>query len=206
VKRKNQYDFGAQATNLIRRKARQLCGAFSGAEDGDDFEQELAVHLWRQRDKYDPARPDAPGFIARVVHNKAANLVEERRAAKRRAADDPRSQRGDEEDNRSDAEVVDISDFRAAERDRQQRQSRKIDVASALTTLSEKQRDLCRRFTDATVSQVAEDAGRSRSSIYEAIEPLRVHFERAGLQAYLTDGFPRDSVSTKGAGRSRSGK
>jgi hypothetical protein len=132
-----------------------------------------------------------------VVNNRAANILAERKAAKRDAG--PAPQRTREEQNPDDAaaEVIDISDLREAERRREGVEALRFDLARVMSQLPEKHSDLCKRLMHGTIADVADDTSTPRSTLYGGIAEIRRHFERAGLRAYLApDTFARAPVGT----------
>src|SRR5689334_11397991 len=80
IESRNQYaGFENYPRRLIRSIARSLKNQFPGAaEDVEDFEQELALHLHVARRAYDPSRSAPDTFAKHVVTSKAASLVNAR--------------------------------------------------------------------------------------------------------------------------------
>ena len=83
----------------ICSKARGLVGSYGfTSADCDDLQQEAALDLHLRRRFYDPARSGRRTFVQRVVSNRFANLIAERRAGCRdyracmRSLDEPDGQ------------------------------------------------------------------------------------------------------------------
>lgn len=173
-------------------------------EDRRDIEQELAAQLWRAQQRYDPSRASPETFATRVVDNQAANILAERKAAKRDAGPAAQRQRDEKDADDETAEVIDISDMLAAERYRQHQEILRSDLAKAMGQLPEKHRDLCRRLIAGTIADAVNDTQTPRSTLYGQIAETRRHFERAGLRRYLNaDVFRRVPVGTPQTGRAR---
>jgi len=72
------------AAALIRHKVRRLLGHQGlSFHDGEDLEQELALHAHIVQPKYDPARGTATTFYDRVLSRKLTCLVRSHTAQKR---------------------------------------------------------------------------------------------------------------------------
>jgi len=67
---------------VIRKKAATLAGHYRNS-DIDDFEQDLATHVFQQTHRHLPERGSREKFISRVVKNKLLNLIDKRTAMKR---------------------------------------------------------------------------------------------------------------------------
>lgn len=72
------------AGQFIAGMARRLVRSMRSASYGpDDIEQELAVQLWQQRDRFDENRGSWEAFVTNVVRTSAIKLIRHVRAAKR---------------------------------------------------------------------------------------------------------------------------
>ena len=179
---------------LIRKKSAQLLhGNASGAEEAADFEQELAAHQWVAAKGYDPSRSKATTFARAVLDNKAASIVEQRRAAKRSptAPATPGLESGEDHA----AEVIDLSDLRASELLREESADLGADLARSVAKMPPRLRSLCELLSQGTITDAATASQRSRDSIYSDLAVIRRHFERAGLREYLgSDSFAASPV------------
>ena len=198
---KNKYDrcLGTYAATLIHRKGRELVRGYGLTdEDCEDFEQEAAKQLWLAERHYDASRSSPETFANRVVNNKLASLLQERRAAKRSAPRKPVRPRLDVEPEEEDSEVADTSDMLGKERRRRSDELLQLDLKRLITVLPDKERELCCRLLQGSISEVSRDTGTPRSSLYDAIASIRQHFERAGLRRYLQpDTFRSFPVCTR---------
>ena len=184
---------------IISRKARQLTrGHDCLSTEAEDFEQELAVQQWVAAKRFDPGLGSAASFARCVAANKAGSIADKRKAKRRTPrTTPPRSSGNASAHDEGECDVVDISDLREAERQRQQDLHISLDVARHVDGLSPRHRDLCDRLKHSTVTDAAKASGRSRDAVYDDIAELRRHFERAGLHAYLgSDSFAASPVPT----------
>lgn len=184
----------AQAINLIKHKAWTLIGTIGFTiSDRDDLEQELALDILRRLPKFDPERAQLMTFIARIIDNKIASIIEARKSRfydfrlhshslneHTQDAEGWTIERGDEIDEddylqhtgwhcRPACELLDL----------------KADVARILPRLSPELRELCSRLQTQNVTDISADMGVPRYRIYAEIARLRDAFEQAGLREYL---------------------
>ena len=182
MKKRNQYDcFENYSRILIRRVARSLKSQFpDGAEDIEDHEQDLALRLHIARRAYDRSRSSPETFAKHVLASKAASMVIARSTKKRRApAPPPPPPSPDRVDRERDAEVIDISDLMAVEREKERLADLEREVTRVETKLSREQRELCQHLkATGSVSAAARDMGKSRYWIYAEFEKIRPFFER----------------------------
>jgi DNA-directed RNA polymerase specialized sigma24 family protein len=151
---------------IVRRKACRLVGrAGLQAQDREDIEQQLVVHILEQLDRFDPARGEWPAFVQRLVERFGRNLVRSLRAAKRRGP--PLAPLPDEGPGRDPAATA------AA-----------LDLAAALAKLPEDLRAVAELLTTETVSDAARILGHARSTVHARIRELR---SRSELKALLRD-------------------
>ncbi|VTU02519.1 rna polymerase sigma70 : RNA polymerase sigma factor, sigma-70 family OS=Desulfovibrio alaskensis (strain G20) GN=Dde_0900 PE=4 SV=1: Sigma70_r2 [Gemmataceae bacterium] len=161
---------------LIRRKARRLVGrAGLGPQDAADLEQELHARLLAQRHRFDPARGTWAAFAHRLVDRCAANLVRDRRAAKRgrgRArpltADVPAPAPADSGDGGAD-------ELAAA-------------VARAVAALPPRLRAVAELLLVTHVAGAARALGVSRSTVYARLAEIGARHEFADLARFRGKG------------------
>ena len=201
MRTKNRYDgcLGTYAAKLIRRKGRELARSYGFTDaDRQDFEQEAATQLWLAERRYDESRSGPKTFATRVVNNKLASVLQERKAAKRSPPRKPVRPRLDVDPEEEHSEVVDTSDMLGKERRRRSDEFLQLDLKRLITDLPDKERELCCRLLHGSISEVSRDTGTPRSSLYDAIASIRQHFERAGLRRYLQpDTFRSFPVGTR---------
>ena len=187
-------ELGPYAVQLIRCKARQLVGqAGFTADDLEDIEQDLRLHLFEQLSKYDPARGAFSTFVDRVVDHKAADILDAQFAACR----DCRIYVGSIDDTlrlREGGEVpiidLDLEDAIHVQRgigdpSPQAEAELKIDLERAMAALTPEQRDLCRRLLTSSIAEISATTGVPRPTLYDRLRRIRVAFERAGLREYV---------------------
>ena len=161
--------------------------------DREDIEQDLALHAWRQRPKYDASRASQRTFANRVVMNKVVNMIEARQAEKRDVAAVPEIN----PEVPGDAQVLDVSDLRERTRREEADEALRKAVARVVADLPERLRALSLHLMDGTMSEVSREAGIPRTTLYDDRKSIREIFERAGLRAYLgTDVFRACPVRT----------
>ena len=192
---RNRYDgCDEYAVSIIRRKARQLRGRKGFVKaDIKDIEQELMLDLLRRLQRFDSRRAQKTTFIAMLVRNHAATLIEARTAELRdyrREAGSLDTQREDDGGASDDCPpVLDTPEYRratieAAHRDEDLRAMQR-ELHAAIADLPPDLQDLCLRLFTETVTEIAQDTNTPRGTVYEAIGRVRKHFERAGLRVYL---------------------
>lgn len=181
------------AETLIKCKARRLVrrAAFVRS-DQEDIEQELRLDLLRRLSSFDPSKATLNTFADRVVRHKIASIIEARKAGVRdyrrqcslnealQNADHKSTERGDTVDQDQvcrrtgppSHSVEDLHDLA-------------VDVDAVLSRLPYRLRDLCRRLRAKTPTEVSQETGIPRGSLYEAIEELRRRFKDADLEKYL---------------------
>jgi len=181
------------AEKLIRIKARRLVGqAGFVRSDQEDVEQELRLDLLRRLSSFDPSKATLHTFADRVVRHKIASIIEARKAGLRdyrrqcslnetlQNADRKSTERGDTVDQDQvyrrtgppSHSAEDLHDLA-------------VDVDAVLSRLPHRLRDLCRRLRGKTPTEVSQETGIPRGSLYEAIEELRRRFKDADLEKYL---------------------
>ena len=184
----------AYALACIKHKAYQLVGQASfTADDLEDLEQELTIHLFEQLPKFDPTRGAFSTFADRVVDHKAADILDARFAACRDCRlrvgsihDPVRLQDGGE----VLVEDMDLDDAVQVQRgiggrSPHEEADLRIDLKRALATLTPEQRDLCLWLLTSTIAEISATTGVPRPTLYDRLRRIRVAFERAGLREYV---------------------
>lgn len=184
----------AYAVQIITFKARQLVGRAGFTEsDREDIEQELLLDLLQRLPRYDPERAQRSTFIARVVDNRIATIIEARKAGRRDYRLCTCSLKDLQEDEEGHCverlETIDQDDYLlgvgAIARASSELGDLSLDLRDALEKLPSDVRDLCRRLATDTVSEISRDTGVPRGTIYEAIKTIRRIFDDIGLGEYL---------------------
>jgi DNA-directed RNA polymerase specialized sigma24 family protein len=181
-------DIDPFASDLIRRKARQLIGqAGLRPHDLADVRQELTLRLLRRLPSSKAGDPGHEAMMTAAIRQCVANLLRDRKALKRGGGkvgslDVP----VDDGDGATIALVDAVGkrhrDARLGVRPRTEEDSGRlaVDVRTVLAAES---------LMTRSVTEVAWELGVPRTTLYEARRLLRMRFERAGLKDYLEQ-FP----------------
>jgi RNA polymerase sigma factor (sigma-70 family) len=179
------------AIRLIRRKAQQLVGNYGFVKDDrPDIEQDLTVDLLTRLHKFDPSRATLHTFMSRVIDNRIASMIEERKAALRDyrrgglSLNDPLADDEGHEEERGDyvdagtsqrmlgSSSMPIDDLVA----------QRIDLARALQKLSPVQRALCARIaTGEQITDIAREMKVSRDTVYARMQEIKATLKAAGF-------------------------
>lgn len=178
---------------LIRRKVRQLMGRTGFTrEDREDLEQELLARVLQSLPKFNPDKAHLNPFLTTVVERYVANLLRNRRAAKRdhqgmaslnvmiRVADVELTELaqtiGDREldarlrrERRSEAEWAELA----------------IDLAEVIAALPESWRTLLELRKTRSMREVAEEMNVPRTTLQSRMRNIRRQLEDTGLREYL---------------------
>lgn len=183
-----------QIINLIKHKAWSLVGTIGFTiSDRDDLEQELVLDLIKRLPKFDPNRAQLMTFVARIIDNKIASMIEARKSCffdfrmHSFSLNEPyldidgyTIERGDEIDEddylmrtgtRSHA-AIDLIDLRT-------------DLSKVISDLSPELQELCGRLQSQNVTDISTSTGVARYKVYAEISRLRLIFKEAGLDDYL---------------------
>lgn len=183
-----------KVAQLIRLKARRLAeSAKDTATEGEDIEQELALHWLMRRGRFDAGRGRRETFADVVLNNATRTMLAARRAGKRDersctcSLDDAVVAQDDLDMTRH--ETYDQDDYFQATgtRNRPWRELHELslDVRRALRRLSPGQRELARRLMNQTVSEAARSMNISRTTLYARLKDIREVFTELGLDEYL---------------------
>jgi len=154
----------------------------------------MTFDLWGRLSKFDPSKAPREAFIDRVVRHKVASIIEGRQAQRRDcrrqcSLNDPLQSAGSKSTERGDTIGQDQVYRRTGPPSHSLEDLRDlaVDVDAVLSRLPPRLRDLCRRLRANTPTEVSQETGIPRGSLYEAIEELRRRFEKAGLKKYLSN-------------------
>jgi RNA polymerase sigma-70 factor, ECF subfamily len=190
-----EFDSGIDrdTTRLIKRKARNLVGESGFTEsDIEDLEQDLLLDLLQRRPHYDPARAAWMLFACCALDHRAATLKEAQRAKKRNYRLNEFSlnerMRSEEGEYSERGESITLDDYLLrtgrASRPMAELLELRCKVRALINRLSPKLRELCLQLMTKTVTEIAQDTGVSRETIYQARKKLQRIFEEAGLRDY----------------------
>lgn len=176
----------AEAT--IYHKVDHLIGRFGFTEnDRDDLKQELALHLIRHLDEFDPARAQRTTFIARCIEHRLADIIRHRNRARRDAR---RACRFSADDgNEAQFSTASLADT-ASERERECADIR-IDVSGVIATLPARLVTICALLPTHSPFAISQKLGVSKRSVYRDRDAIRAAFTAAGLHVYVDGGKPR---------------
>lgn len=186
---RNRYDgVEGYAVTKVRFHARQLArtGLFP-SQDAEDIEQELMLDLLRRLEDFDPARASRNTFIARVVENCAATLIEAAKAKKRGAQfqyDSLDAPLGDDEHGQftlGDVISDDAGLWAAHGRRWDEAADLRRDLSRVLDRLPHRLSSLCARLAVDTVTEVSRDTGMPRPTIYDCLAEVREELLNVGI-------------------------
>jgi len=149
---------GVHAARTVRRHGLPEDARF-------DLQQDAVLELWRKRRSFDARRAGWPSFSERVVANHLRSQMRSLFAARRGL--------------RLELPLDERKYYRAIP---DPQLELRIDVERVLAGVSRFDRAVAVALTDLSVSEASRFLGVSRSTVYEAIERLRVRFGRAGLR------------------------
>jgi len=182
---------------LIEVTAKKMIGSSGFSKsDQEELEQQITLDVIRRRSRFDPAKALEKTFLARLVRHAAADIIAARKASNR----DYRREEGslDQWTKDGDGKWVrrgdTITEETAAQRTGgpgalpEDLRDLAIDMAEAAAALPERLREIYEQFkAHGSAQGVAEATGLHRSSVYDALEQIRQHFEASGLGKYLPE-------------------
>jgi RNA polymerase sigma-70 factor (ECF subfamily) len=182
------------AAALIRCKARQLIRRpeFKGT-DPEDLEQEMILDLLQRLPQYDPIRAGRNTFIARVVEHKVATLLEFHHARRRDTGGPVQALREDVTDVKgapggkvhSLDECAHLRRIGAPSRLAGDRLEERLDVQAILDGLPEDLRQLAHLLRSMTLTEISNETGIPRTSLYRALARLKKRFQESGVERIL---------------------
>jgi hypothetical protein len=158
--------------------------------DREDYEQELALHLLKRIEQYDEARGSAPTFISRVIENRAKSFRAPTQAKTVErcmlSLDESVDSTGEDEVALEDLVSTEQSLWPASHLSPSERMDLQIELNRLVPRLPRGSRR-CLQWLTAGGLQAALHSGVHRSSFYDALERLRAHAQRHGLEEYLRE-------------------
>jgi len=181
------------AVRLIESKARSLIGHYGFTDDDrEDLEEDLMLDYLQRIPKFDPTRAKRSTFIARIVRNKIASIIEARKAQKRSYRTPVYSLFGWVRDKTNGyiprIETVDADHYllrRGRRRRREEVLDLRIDLSRATDLLTPELRDLCQRLEHQTPTEISRSTGVPRGTITDRMRKVRTVFEQRGMRDYL---------------------
>ncbi len=186
--------FDEYELTLIKIKSAKLIGKVGFLPDElEDIRQEIILDLLERLPNYDPAKSARHTFINDIVDNRIADMIEERKAAKRDYHFAPTSldaatvnENGTRNiDFESATEktlpwnrgIQMLSDFELFElRD---------DIIRVLEKLPPNLLDICILLMQDNICTVAAETGIPKSTLIDHLKKIRNHFENSGLKNYF---------------------
>ena len=161
--------------------------------DREDLEQEMLLDLLERLPKYNPNRAKRNTFIACIVDNKIATIIEAREAGLRdyrlcRCSLNERIERN-KCGSLERIETLDQEDYMRCIGSHMQPLSKlhdfSIDIREVIEKLPPELHEFCIRLGIETVTEISRDTGIPRGTIYESIKKLRNIFKVSGLKDYV---------------------
>lgn len=182
-------------TTLIQVTVQKTVGRYRLTEsDRDDLEQQITMEVVRRRAKFDPGKVQENTFLARLATHAVADIIAARKAGNR----DYRREEGSldqwvQDDagdwtRRGDTVTEDDAGRRVGQpsTSRGDQHDLAIDLADAVSRLSPPLREVFEQYVAmGSARKVADATGPHHSTICEAIQQIKAHFETAGLAIYL---------------------
>ena len=187
------FDIEPSVRALIRVKAAQLlrAGYDYRPDERDDLQQDLWLDAYVRSRKFDKARSGRHTFLSRVVNNRVANLIAERRAGCRdyracmRSLDEPDGQDG--LGRFGETLSADEYESRMGRRSMPwvQRAELRADVQRVIALLPPDLAVVAGLLMSVGAVEVARRLNLSRATVYRRIGGIREVFHAAGLEGYL---------------------
>ena len=149
----------------------------------EDYEQELAVDLWRRLPAYRAELASLATYIDRVVRNRVASFYAAARSAARRHERDALARTP--ADNSDPTRKLQSNDDWAIADQLTDQIGLRHDLARFVAAMPPALRRCCEIVMSGSGSDAVREHGLHRSSYYEALRRLRQRAPEAGLQEYL---------------------
>ncbi|MGH9868607.1 MAG: sigma factor [Candidatus Polarisedimenticolia bacterium] len=172
--------------SYIRNRARFICTAAGlPAHEAEDLEQDLRLHLLRQRTLHDPGKGRWSTFARTVIQRKAAALLQKATAQRRARWCEAASLDEGFSETQHGSDSFDLQGYLAltspANRGFDADTNLRVDLNRALDRMQPGQRDLAKSLMVERVSEVSKRTGIPRSTLYERIAEIRSHFRENGI-------------------------
>jgi RNA polymerase sigma-70 factor (ECF subfamily) len=178
---------------IIRRKVKQLIGvAGFTKQNREDLEQELFARVVQSLPKFDPDQAHRNKFVTTVVERYVANILRNKRAAKR---DDQGvtslnvmieiTEEGPTELAQTIGEREMDSRLGRDRRSEEELTQLALDLADVIATLPESWQTLLELRKTQTMQEVADEMGVPRTTLNGWMRRIRQRFEKTGMQDYL---------------------
>jgi len=149
----------------IRRKADRLTWQLrTSSISAEDLEQELDLHLWQLRGRYDVPASETPRFLRRVLDRKGISLLRHY-LSRRRCPRDPRGHPAPPSSLNPEATHWPVPS-------RPSGTETEGDLEAAVARLSPWDRELFAALRQHSITEIARQRGVSRSVIYRELEQI----------------------------------
>jgi len=183
-------------TTLIQVTVRKAVDRYGFPEsDQDDLERQITLEVVRRRAKFDPGRAQENTFLARLVKHARADIIAARKAGIR----DYRREEGSldqwvrDESGEWALRGETITEEEAGRRvgrpsmSEQEQHDLRSDLRDAAAKLPKGLREIYEHFeTEGSARAVGRAIGLHHSCICDALKQIKEHFEKAGLEVYVT--------------------
>jgi len=168
---------------LIRAKARKLVGTHGyTTSDRADIEQELALHLVHQMDKFDSTRSRWNTFVDRIVDRRIISILRHRLAQRR---DYRRTVPFDQPMADQNGERLEPVDRRRARVNRSSDLA--IDLSDVIECLDRDTRHMFGLLMHESIAETARRLGLTRAEARTRVARIRKLLTDSGLEVYLED-------------------
>lgn len=177
MKTENTYpEFSEFESRLLKRVAGCLAKRLRlTRQDREDFEQELAVYLWRKKAEYDPDHTSGSGYetyITNCIENKALNIQKEYFRDPQNSECSPAGET---------SETVGVPGNGSMNSVEKQAILR-ADLSSAIEKLSPDQKQLVGQLASGkSIAEIARESGLTYVTMYSRVRRLRDLFRKYGF-------------------------
>ena len=187
---RNCYDvIHPYASQTIRIHAQRLArGTLLPGMTAEDYEQQLALDLWRRLPAYDPKRAGIATFIDRTVRRRVCDLLSAAAAAARRGEQTISLDSADDGAGGGMADRLSTAEGLWARPDELEHEvALRHDLRRFVAFLPPALRRCCAILVSGSIGEAVQKEKLHRSSYYEALDRLRRRAHEAGLYDYLRD-------------------
>ena len=151
------------------------------AADSEDVVQELVTRVLEQLPQFDETRATLRTYQNRLIERALIDHLRREEAAKRGRRSTRRAAHrlGELADGQGDCRR------RNGSRSQIERCDLEMDLESATAVLEPEQQQLCNQIKRKPITEVADDEGVVRGTIYRRLRPIREVFDSLGLAKYL---------------------
>ena len=176
------------ATQTIRIHAHRLARATAiPGMSAADYEQQLALHLWRRLPAYKPERAGLATFVDRTVRNRVCDFLTAAKTSARSAERRALSLEGEEEGRRVATRLRMADALWEHVDDLEHEVGLRHDLTRFVASLPPALHRCLAILTSGSIGAAVRKENLHRSSYYEALDRLRRRARQAGLDEYLGD-------------------